>query len=252
MGVLSVAILCGVSTLHADDKKPDPKKEPPRILVALPMGIPAGSSAKMVLRGLKLDTATEVRCSDPKASVKLLGKSKAAAPDKLDPAKLGDTQVEIEATIPGEQAGKTVTLTAVTPAGDTEPREILVDVPGSIVKEKEPNNGFRQAQPVPVPAVVEGAINQSQDVDVFRFEGKAGQTIVLEVLAARHGSALDSILLLHDEDRKLLASNDDHAGSLDSYLEVKLTRDGPCFVTVMDAHDSGGPLHIYRLSLKTK
>jgi hypothetical protein len=103
-----------------------------------------------------------------------------------------------------------------------------------------------------VPSIVEGAISQNQDVDVFRFEGKAGQVVVIEVLAARRGSALDSILLLHDADGKLIASNDDHAGSTDSLLEIKLPRTGAYFVTVMDAHDSGGVMHVYRLTVTVK
>jgi hypothetical protein len=251
--VLLAALITLTSlVLRADDKKPDPKTEKPKIVLALPLGVPAGTPSKTVLRGLKLDTATEIHCSEPKAAVKLLTKGKAALPDKAEPAKLGDTQVEIELNVPTELGGKTVTLTAVTPAGDTEPFEILVDVPGSVVQEKEPNNSFRQAQPIQVPQVIEGAISQNQDVDVFRFEGKAAQVIVLDVLAARRGSALDSMLLFHDADGKLLGSNDDHDGSLDSYLEIKLPRDGAYFVTVMDAHDTGGPLHVYRLAAKVK
>ena len=55
---------------------------------------------------------------------------------------------------------------------------------------------------------------------------RAGQRLVCEVLAARHGSALDSLLTLYDADGRQVATNDDTAGSTDSRLEVTLPRDG--------------------------
>jgi hypothetical protein len=238
--------------MRAEDKKPDPKNDKPKIIVSLPLGVPAGSPEKVTLRGLKLDEATELRCSESTASVKILNKAKAAPPDKLEPAKVGDTQMEIELSAPAELGGKSLSLTAVMPAGDSEPYELLVDVPGSIIKEKEPNNGFRQAQPIQVPQTIEGAIGQAQDVDVFRFDGKADQTMVLEIVAARRGSALDSLLMVHDANGKLIATNDDHDGSPDSFLELKLPRDGAYFVSVLDAHDTGGPIHVYRLLVKSQ
>lgn len=68
----------------------------------------------------------------------------------------------------------------------------------SVVAEKEPNDGFREAQRVALPQEIQGQINRDQDVDLFCFEGRAGQKIFLEVRAARYGSALDFILTLDD------------------------------------------------------
>jgi hypothetical protein len=87
---------------------------------------------------------------------------------------------------------------------------------------------------------------------VYAFEGKAGQKVVLEALAARYGGALDSFLSLHDKDGQLIASNDDIADSLDSRVEATLPTAGKYFVTVIDSHDTGGSLHAYRLSLRAK
>ena len=53
-----------------------------------------------------------------------------------------------------------------------------------------------------------------QDVDVFRFEGRAGQRVVAEVLAARLGSPVDSFLTVYDAQGRVLAANDDHGGSM--------------------------------------
>jgi hypothetical protein len=67
---------------------------------------------------------------------------------------------------------------------------------------------------------VQGSIEQGKDVDLFRFEGKEGQRITMEVFAARYGSALDSLLTLYDGDGRILASCDDISGTSDSRLEV--------------------------------
>src|SRR5439155_9242842 len=97
------------------------------------------------------------------------------------------------------------------------------------------------------PQVVDGMVSRPKDVDVFRFDGRAGRRLVFEVLAARHGSALDSILTLYDAAGREVASNDDTPGSVGSRLEVTVPRDGVYYLSLIDAHDQGGPAHVYRL-----
>jgi hypothetical protein len=232
------------------EKKPDPKDQP-RPLYAMPLGVTAGTTTKVLVRGLKLDTATAVRTAEWKVTVKLLKKEKTGVPNQADPNKLGDTQVELELTVPKDFAGEAVSVVLTTPGGTSAPHRILVDAT-PVVAEKEPNNGFRQAQPVQLGQTVQGKIDGAQDVDVFRFDGNKGQRVVLEILAARLGSPLDSVLTLYDADGRIVASNDDFDGGADSRLEVTLPRDGVYFVSVLDAHDQGGPTHVYRLQLRGK
>jgi len=98
-----------------------------------------------------------------------------------------------------------------------------------------------------LPQNVDGVIGQPRDVDVFRLEAKAGQEVVLEVLAARYGSPLDSILTLYNADGQILASNDDHDGSPDSRIVATLPKTGTYYLAVIDANDQGGPAYGYRL-----
>src|SRR5262249_44853995 len=139
-------------------------KEGPKVLVPLPLGAAPGMPTLLTLRGLRLDTATEVRCQAPKARAKLLGKGKAGVPKPEDAPRLGDTQVEIELTLPPDYPGRTVTVSVVTPAGESPAHPLLVER-GPVVAEKEPNNGFREAQPITVPLELQGAIGRPQDVD---------------------------------------------------------------------------------------
>jgi hypothetical protein len=240
-----VALLGATAFLPAQDKKPQEKKDTPRVIVAVPLGVPAGRATKVTLRGLKLDTATEVRVAVPQATAKVVGKGKATVPNMQDAKRAGDTQAEVEVTLPSDVPEGTVELIVVTPTGDSAPHKLLVEKTIPVIAEKEPNNGFKQAQPIALPQAVDGVIGQNQDVDVFRFEGQAGQRVVIEVLAARYGSVLDSYLSLHDAGGRLLATNDDTDGTTDSRIEATLPQDGAYFASVIDAHDTGGPAHVY-------
>src|SRR6185295_4498994 len=87
-----------MGTVAQDKKKPD-KKEQPRVTMAIPLGAAPGTKTKFTLRGLKLDTASKVQFDHAKVEVKVLSKGKASVPDK-NPDKVGDTQIEVEITLP--------------------------------------------------------------------------------------------------------------------------------------------------------
>ena len=248
----TLALLILPALALAQPKKPD-AKDAPRVLMALPFGVAPGKSTKVTLRGLKLDTAKEVRFADKafEGTIKLSNKGKVGVPKEMEAARVGDTQVEIEITVPAGVVKDSLSLVVVTPGGDSPPHELLLDRT-PLVQEKEPNDGFDTAQLVSLGQVIQGSIDRAQDVDVYAFEGKAGQKVVLEVHAARYGGALDSFLSLHDKDGQVLATNDDIPGSVDSRIEATLPKVGKYFITVIDAQDTGGALHGYRLSLRAK
>jgi hypothetical protein len=214
--------------------------------MAIPLGLIPDATTKVTLRGMKLDNATSLRFPQSKATAKIITKGKAEVPDK-NPDKVGDSQVVAEMTLPSSPPSGPLTVVVVTPDGETKPHTLLVETTLPVIAEKEPNDGFAQAQPIAIPQVIDGIINHPRDVDVFRFEGKAGAQLVFEVLAARHGSGLDSILTLYDSGGQEVACNDDMADSVDSRLEVTLPRNGIYYLSLIDAHDSGGPEHAYRL-----
>ena len=121
----------------------------------------------------------------------------------------------------------------------------------------EPNNNPAKAQAVALPIIVNGRIDQSDDWDVFRIEGKAGETIVAEVMARRLASPVDSMLELTDSEGKVLAFNDDHEDPAvglnthhaDSYLRATLPADGVHYVRLRDTARHGGPAYAYRLRI---
>jgi hypothetical protein len=123
--------------------------------------------------------------------------------------------------------------------------------------ETEPNDTTGGAQSVTLPLVVNGRIGRPGDVDVFRFDGRAGEDVVAEVYARRLNSPLDSVLRLVDSAGGVVASNDDHEDpemglvthQADSYVRVQLPKDGAYCVLVSDAQHQGGDAYGYRLRL---
>jgi hypothetical protein len=118
-------------------------------------------------------------------------------------------------------------------------------------------NVTTNVQTVTLPIVVNGCIARPKDQHMFRFEGRAGERVVAEVMAHRFDSLLDSILVLSDAAGKRIAFNDDSEDKdtglnmrhPDSYLAVTLPANGAYFVHLTDAHQKGGPNHTYRLRL---
>jgi hypothetical protein len=89
-------------------------------------------------------------------------------------------------------------VSLVGPGGEGKPFRLLVNDDTPRVKEREPNDGFKQAMPITAPVVVEASFKQPQDVDVYRLDGKAGDKFRIEVQAHRYGSPAEPMLTLYD------------------------------------------------------
>jgi len=121
--------------------------------------------------------------------------------------------------------------------------------------ETEPNDARENAQLVPVPGIVNGRIARPGEVDWYRFRGRVGEEIVLEIHARRLGSPLDALVRLTDAAGHVVAWNDDHpdpsAGLVthqaDSYVRARLLATETYYVRVADAQGHGGEPFAYRL-----
>jgi len=251
---LALLVLLALSAVEGfalqDDKKP-PADPRPRISMALPLAISPGAVAKVTLRGLHLDQASDVKLAEAieGATVAITSKGKAEIPKETDPAVYGDTRVELEIQLPAEFAADKVGLVAVHPQGEAA-YSLKIVSKDRLVAEKEPNGGFATAQAVEAGQTIQGAIGQAMDVDVFKIAGKKGETWTMEVEAQKRGSVLDALLTLHDAAGHILATADDSEASRDPSLKVTLPKDGTYLITLIDAHNSGGATHPYLLNLR--
>ncbi|MCL5743279.1 MAG: peptidase, partial [Acidobacteria bacterium] len=123
--------------------------------------------------------------------------------------------------------------------------------------EKEANDRKERAQKIKLPLIVNGRIDKPGDCDVFRFDGRAGQQVVAEVLARRLDSPLDSVLKLTDANGKQIAFNDDYEDrgmglmtfQADSWLSATLPAKGRYYLYLRDREEKGGPDYAYRLRI---
>jgi hypothetical protein len=244
LSFICAAGLLGAATANAEDKKP----APPRIAMCAPLAISSGATTKVIVRGWLIDKASAVRSSDEKIKVKILSKGSATIPNKQDAKQIGDQQIELEVTV-ANVAPREVMLTIVTPTGDSNSHALLIGGDFPIVLDKEANDGFRQAQQIQLPQIIDGQLHGDRNVDVFSFKVTTSTKVVIEVFARRHGSGLDSILTLYDARGSIIAVNDDHAETTDSRIEQTIPT-GRYFISLQDAHDHGGPTHPYRLIVR--
>ena len=126
--------------------------------------------------------------------------------------------------------------------------------------EKEPNDDIKTAKKLTLPIIVNGRIDKPGDVDCFRFSGRTGQKVVLDISARNLGSPLDGVLELLDSTGKPLAQNDDRADCdgpniglethhADPYLMVELPADGEYIARVYHSGSQAGPEYAYRLRI---
>lgn len=114
------------------------------------------------------------------------------------------------------------------------------------IAEVEPNNAVEQAQAVSVPSAIAGTIQSGTEIDHFRFKAKKGEQLVLEVMAQRTGSPLDSSLALFDVNGKELVRDEDSRG-FDSLIEFTVPEDGDYIAQLRDFQYRGGGDYKYRL-----
>jgi hypothetical protein len=113
--------------------------------------------------------------------------------------------------------------------------------------EVEPNNKPDQAQPLTLPAAVEGTFAERGDTDCFRITLKAKEVLSLRVEARELDSYADVTLRLQDPAGKTVLSEDDEQASRDPRAFWTCPADGTYTVVLRDIGSRGGPAHFYRL-----
>lgn len=238
---LALAALALPLAAAAQDQKP-PVKVAQRAKYVMPLAVAPGFTGKVTVRGFGLDSVTEIT-ADGGVTAKVLGKPrKATPPQNVPPELTGDTEVDVELTLPKDFAAPHVALKV----GTADAVNLLV-VP-RLVTELEPNDGFATGQLLILPVVLHGTIEKPRDVDVYRFVGRQGQRWRFAVTARKLGSPVDALLTLYDDRKRVVESCDDAGLDADPSFTVTLPRDGVYSLSVIDSHDQGGGIFPYVLS----
>ncbi|HEY2952073.1 MAG TPA: PPC domain-containing protein [Verrucomicrobiae bacterium] len=252
MLAIALSLEAVISGIAEEKKKEEPKPQPPILAVSLPLGVVPGTTNSVTLRGQNLTNVTAIHFDDAKfeSATRIKSRDKAKVPEKADAKKIGDTQIELELCLPADTRPGPISYYVENADGLSATNQLLVVDAAVLVKEKEPNGGFKSAQRIQLPATITGSISDGMDVDVFRIEARGGQRLRAEIFAARHGSALDATLTLYDARGHILATADDTKESRDALLEFMPPSDGFYFLAVTDAHEKAGPTHVYLLVVR--
>lgn len=156
----------------------------------------------------------------------------------------------VSLTVPGQLADgpQWIELPLVPPA--TPAPVVLHHLPP--IDELADHQSIATAQPITLPAGVNGRIGRPGELDYYAFEAKKGDRCSFEVVARRHQSGLDPILAVLNEKGARLQENDDFAASryqtADSQIEPwTAPADGRYFVEVRDLNLAGGKEFVYLL-----
>jgi hypothetical protein len=189
----------------------------PQLLSVLPMGAQKGSVVEVELQGEFLDRAENI----------LFSTSEVVARVK----KSNFTRVFLEVRVsPKAEAGPCY-FRVVTPRGASNLLLFRISE-WPAVTEQEPNDDMRDLRAVDWPVLVSGRLETPRDVDLYRFQGKAGQRLNLNLLAARNWSTADLSLAVVDAGGRGLRQ-DEGAFIWDPYISFTCPADGEYVAAVM-------------------
>jgi hypothetical protein len=198
-------------------------------------GLQQGQTVELEIQGKHLAAATEVKSSHAGLTARLVGEPQ---------AERATIAVAAAADLP---AGKHE-LWLAGPGGESGRQAVWVDELPQVV-EVEPNDRLDQASLVTLPAGAWGVLAAKGDIDHFRFEGRAGQQLVLDLAGERLGAKLNAQLTLFDNQGRVVGGNNDFDGQADPLLAYTLPADGNYVLQVRDQTLAGGHEHFYRVSL---
>lgn len=245
--LLAIVPLCSLAQPKITSLSPDWAQRGTTLTVTF-AGEKLGSVTGLVFSGEAGLSASIVAEAAPPPTISVESAAKgitALAPAARDTGKTLKASIAVspEAAL-GEREVRVVGVNGI-----SEPLTIMV---GNVaeVPEMEPNNTIEQAQKIVAPVVVKGVINAATEMDSFRFAARKGEQFVLEALAQRKGSPLDSSLAVLDSKGRELARSEDALG-FDSLIEFTAPDDGDYIAQLRDFQYRGTGDYRYRLFVTT-
>lgn len=205
-----------------------------------PPGGQANSTVEVTLAGQNLEDLRGMLFSHPNLKAELITEPH---PLNLPPLPLaGRLRVVI-----GDVPSGTYSAQVFTAQGLSNAR--LFDV--STLKEvAKTANSLEKPQAIEMDSVITGRFD-ARKIDVYAFEAKKDQTVVLNLMAERIDSRADATLKILDTSGRQLASARDTLYR-DPVIYFKVPADGSYLAAVHDFSFTGGAQHVYRLNVSTR
>ncbi|MCA9246839.1 MAG: PPC domain-containing protein [Planctomycetales bacterium] len=162
--------------------------------------------------------------------------------------------VQIEFAVAADAQPGIRAFRLATPRGASTLGQLVV-TPFTVVNEAKANNTVAEAEPVPVPGCVCGAIEKAEDVDVFQLHVAADQTLAFHVLAMRLEDSIhdlqqhvDPILTLRGPNGGTLAESDNYFYG-DPFFTYHFQAEGDYFLEIRDARYQGNQYWRYAIEI---
>lgn len=208
----------------------------PSLSSTSPSAVQPGKTIDVTLHGAKLDDPLQVWTSFP-AKIEIVPGAADAKDQKSRVCK-----VTVDASVSVGIGG----LIVGSPAGVSDVAFVMVDDLPSVADNGK-NHALEQAQVVAIPAAIDGTADGT-NFDFYKFTGKKDQRLSLEVVSARVGSALDSVVrLLQADGSELMMADDDESTGADSRLSLTLPADGDYIIELHDNQYRGGGRYRLRI-----
>jgi hypothetical protein len=104
---------------------------------------------------------------------------------------------------------------------------------------------------VQLPVTINGRVFPREDIDIYSFSARKGQSIRCEVQSARLGFPLDARLEVRDSQNRRIAEADAPTGG-DPILRFTPPADGEYQIRIHDANMQGGQAYVYRMTLNAE
>jgi hypothetical protein len=207
----------------------------PQLNLISPRGVQRGMEHRLEFFGERLQQTEQVFLYDPASGISI-----------LEVTPIDDKKVEVLIRVADDCRLGEHLAQLRTRDGISEFRSFFVGAL-PVVEEAEPNNSFSEAQPIELDVTLSGVIT-NEDIDYFRFTGKKGERISVEVEAIRLGFLFDPAIALLDSDRfEIAVSDDTPLTKQDCWLSVVLPEDGDYYLAIREASFQGNPNCRYRM-----
>lgn len=247
--LLGVAMAAGLGSLSLPLPATGQKRPAPvDIRATAPAWVLAGRTSVVTVFGPDLKSET-LRFEAPGFTGKIV-KVGPATHKNDEEKKRGNTAVDLEIAVPAEVKPGYCEFTLLGKDNQVASGRIFVDVDAPEIPEKEPNDSLYNPQPLPSGNITITGKLDKEAVDVFRIEGKKGETWRFELFARRLNPAnkLEAVLRLRDGRRAPRKAAVDQGA--DCFVQYTVPEDGAYTLEVFDGDNRSGGDFNYRLAIR--
>lgn len=236
-----------------------------QVTIVEPVAVQRGTSVEVTLRSnFTLDGTHAVFLDHPGIEMRFAETKSIEAPRR---GRTSDgTPFRFHVTVPDDVLPGVYEVRVATEQAVSSVSQLRVtDFP--VVREdgKSDNDSADRAVAIDLPAAVCGRVEEPEDVDHYRFSGKAGQSLTFNLFAQRvtdkiHGMyvggggqiyLMDGLLTLSGPNGQVIAQSDNTVGG-DPILHATLPQDGEYTLEVRDARYAGSGRYAYCVEISER